>query len=257
MNSLLEGWRWVNNKFEFKEEWKQEDLNSSDSDQHRTMRELTKAMSSLVSFLQFEGEESGMYTDCKLPTLDTSIWFENNRFKYEFYEKPTCPNKVLQKDTALSEDSVRASLNQEVVRRLLLCSEDLPIERKQEILSKFAQKLLNSGFSLTSSQIILVHGVTRFLEIVENSKRPTDHPLFKPLHVDKNYRRLERKLDKYSANQDWYKGGKPLNVWRNKLPFEWRGSKPVQFKLPNMDFTSLLQVPSSKAVEKAVTSSKF
>ena len=45
LRSLFEGWRWSSGKFEFKEEWRIEDLNTSDTDQHRTMRELTKAMS--------------------------------------------------------------------------------------------------------------------------------------------------------------------------------------------------------------------
>ena len=38
------------------------------------MNELVKAMNSLVEFIQFEGEESGMFGDYRLPTLDTSLW---------------------------------------------------------------------------------------------------------------------------------------------------------------------------------------
>ena len=121
---LKEGWRWTHDRFEFSDDWEAEDLNSGVTDQHRTMVEITKAMSSLVSFLCFEGEESGMYPDQKLPTLDTAIWYEEGRFRHQFFEKKMCPNRVLQKDTALSPYSVRASLNQEVVRRLLLCSRD-------------------------------------------------------------------------------------------------------------------------------------
>ena len=71
---LKEGWRWTHDRFEFSDDWEAEDLNSGVTDQHRTMVEITKAMSSLVSFLCFEGEESGMYPDQKLPTFDTAIW---------------------------------------------------------------------------------------------------------------------------------------------------------------------------------------
>ena len=210
------------------------------------MLELTKAMTSLVSFLCFEGEEAGMYEDDKLPTLDVSIWIENGKFWHQYYEKSMCPNKVLQKDTALSTESIRASLNQEVVRRLLLCSRDLDMNVKQTILSKFSQKLLNSGFSLQSSQIILVHGVTRYLELVRNSERPTSHKLYKPLYYDKNYMKLERKLQKYEAKSNWYKGSAKSNLWRSRIPANWKGGKPIQFKLPNMEYTSILQIPSSK-----------
>ena len=79
--------------------------------------------------------------------VDTSIWWNGSCFQYEFYEKPTVPNRVLQRDTALDEATNRSSLNQEVVRRMLNCSLDLDVSRKREFLSVFSQKLVNSGFS--------------------------------------------------------------------------------------------------------------
>ena len=119
LQALYEGWRWNGVEFEFRNEWKREDLESSVTDQARTTAELAKAMSSLVSFLTFEGEESGQFHSNKLPTLDTAIWWSGDKLEFEFFEKETSPNMVLQQDTALSESIVRASLNQEVVRRLL------------------------------------------------------------------------------------------------------------------------------------------
>ena len=140
------------------------------SDQERTVTELVKAMNSLVSYLQFEGESSEMFSSGRLPTLDTEIWYDpsENQVKYCFYEKPMCPNKVLQKDTALAESSVRASLVQEVVRRLKGCAENLSNDEKQRVLSEFSTKLVNSGHSLSSSQIILVHGTTRYNKLIQN-----------------------------------------------------------------------------------------
>ena len=94
-------------------------------------------MSSLVQYLVFEGEHADMFCSKKLPTLDTNMWWDGQKLMYEFYEKPMCPNRVLQRDTALSDMSIRASLNQEVVRHMLCCSIDLPLNKKQEILSVF------------------------------------------------------------------------------------------------------------------------
>ena len=139
------------------------------SDSFRTMSEITKAMLSLISVIQFEGEEPGMFGG-KLQTLDTNIWWDGEKLMYEFFEKPTVANRVLQKDTALAESSVRSSLTQEVVRRLLNCSKYLSVVRKQEFPSNFAQKLINSGFSVTSAQLINVHGTARYVELVRNSK---------------------------------------------------------------------------------------
>ena len=102
-------------------------------------------MCSLVKFLKFTGEEESMFQTKKLPTLDTELWILNGRVMFSYFEKPTVGNKVLNSDTALPLSSIRASLLQETVRRLLNCSEDLALEAKQRILSSFAQKLINSG----------------------------------------------------------------------------------------------------------------
>ena len=153
-----------------------------------------------------EGEESGMFGDHRLPTLDTAIWVdeESENISHSFYEKPTCPNVLIQKTTALSESSIRATLVQEVVRRLKNCSECLSVEEKQGILSVFCQKAVNSGHSVRSVQYILVHGLTRYNDLVENSKRRHTDPLFKPLHCDKRFDCHGRKLGKLLAKTGWY-----------------------------------------------------
>ena len=70
---LMEGWFWNGVEFEFSESMKQEHMQSNISDLRRTTTELTKAMSSVVSFLKFEGEDQDMFSDSKLPTLDTAL----------------------------------------------------------------------------------------------------------------------------------------------------------------------------------------
>ena len=45
----------------------------------------------------------------------------------------------------------------------------------------------------------------------------------------------------------WYEGDSTIKPrWRGCLPQEWKGSRPIQLKLPGTKFTSLLQVQSSK-----------
>ena len=140
-----------------------EDMLSGMTDDKRTTKERVAAMSSLIYFLRFEGEEAeaGMFENYRLPTLDTELWVceRTGVIKHAFFEKLTCPNRVLQSMTALSDTSVRASLTQEVVRRLRNCSLDLDREEKQSILSTFAQKLPKSGHSVARIQYVLVHGV--------------------------------------------------------------------------------------------------
>ena len=139
-----------------------------------------------------------MFPNDRLPTLDTEIWLEGGYVRYAFYEKPQCPNKVLQRETALADSMIFASLNQEVVRRMLNCCDTTPLIERQHILSRFGQKLLNSGFSLSSAQVILVHGLTRYFELVRLSELNPNHKNFRPLHQDKSYNMLKRRLRKYT-----------------------------------------------------------
>ena len=37
-----------------------------------------------------------------------------------------------------------------------------------------------------------------------------------------------------------------INIWRSYLPSELKGAKPIQKKLPGMEYSTVLQVPSTK-----------
>ena len=207
-------------------------------------------MNSLIHFIQFEGEDGSMFANSRLPTLDLEIWVceESLSVKFSFFEKPTCPNRVVQKETALNEESVRSTLVQETVRRLKNCSLNLPVEEKQLILSQFAQKMRNSGFSLSSCQYVLVHGVTKFKEMVRCSELPEDDCNFKPLHCSSKYNVFNRKLHKMLAKTSWYDDLELVKKtrWRDQIPSGWAGSKPVQHRLKDVKFSSIMQVPNSK-----------
>ena len=247
---LQEGWRWYNGCFQFSTTWLEEDLLSGLTDEQRTTRELVAAMDSLLDFIQFEGEEASMFSDSRLPTLDTAIWVceLTGKIKFSFYEKPTCPNTVVHRDTALNSESIRATLVQETVRRLKHCSLDLPLEEKQLVLSCFAQKMRNSGHSVTSIQYVLVHGVIKFLEMVKVSTLDKHDPRYKPLHCDKRYNIYNRKLSKFLSKSNWYSDESIVTKtkWRQNVPSEWIGSRPAQFRVHDMPYSTLMQVPCSE-----------
>ena len=77
------------------------------------MRELVKAMSSVLEFIQLEGEVAEMFGE-RLTTLDTELWIcdVTGEVRYSFFEKPTVPNRLLQKDSALNQTTIRVSLVQ-------------------------------------------------------------------------------------------------------------------------------------------------
>ena len=173
---------------------------------------------------------------------------QSNQVRHAFFEKTTCPNRVVQKETALNRESIRSTLVQETVRRLKNCSVELPVVEKQLILSRFAQKMRNSGFSVASCQFILVHGVVKFIEMLNCSKLPKSDPKFKPLYNSSKNDIFNRKLHKMLAKTSWYDDLELVKKtkWRDQIPEGWGGSKPVQYRIPGVNYTSIMQVPNSK-----------
>ena len=252
LRPLSPGWRWSKGiGFVYNEQWADEDKKSNINLQSRTRIELTEAMNELVWFLRFTGEDGTMFADNMLPTLDTAMWISNeNQVKFIFYEKPTVPNRVLQRDTALPESTIKASLTQEVVRRLANCSLDTPGDVIRGILSNLAQKMLNSGHSKWYTKIVLVHGVTKFRYRVKCSKLDTKDSRFKPLHLSKDYREADRQIDKCLAKSNWHKkrtDGQSNNAqaWRNELRGVWRGSRQLQRPVRGIPVTTVLQIPNT------------
>ena len=68
------------------------------------------------------------------------------------------------------------TLIQETVRRLKNSSIDTDQTKRAEILSTFAKKMVNSGHSCEEARRIIVKGVTEYLFLLENSRKPTDSP---------------------------------------------------------------------------------
>ena len=105
-----------------------------------------------------------------LPTLDFQLRVnEQNIIEYSFYEKPTAPNRCLQSETALNQNSLIRCLGNEVGRRLDSFSETVPLRERVAALDRFCQKLLNSGHSLSTVRGILVSGIKGYQRKVARS----------------------------------------------------------------------------------------
>ena len=223
----------------------------------RTTREITKAMCSLTDFLRFTGEDCSMFQDGTLPTLDTALWMSNGQVLFKFFEKPTVGNQVLTKNTALPTSCLWSSLLQEAVRRLQNCSDVLDSSIKQEVLSNYCQKLINSGHSIRSARIIIVQGVVKFLWKSDMNKLPVTDPCYRPLYLSKDYREDDRQITKYQARMEWYKCGKKdrkneCNAgWRKNLSGVWKGSNSSQKPTLDKGFSTVLNIPNTAGARLA------
>ena len=88
----------------------------------------------------------------------------------------------------------------------------------------------------------------KFIEMQRVSKLSISDPKYKPLYCHEEYNKYNRKLNKLLANTGWYSDLELVvkTKWRDRVPLSWSGDKPSQFQLPGMDYTTIMQVPSSK-----------
>ena len=121
------------------------------------------------------------------------------------------------------------------------------------MLSKYAQKLVNSGHSQLSSKIFIVQGVAKYFHKLKLSRLPKQHPQYKPLHLAKEYQEEQRQTDKYLARMNWFKPGKTIDNdlyeakdWRDALKGVWKGSNTSQRRVKDMKFSSIMQVPNTR-----------
>ena len=82
---------------------------------------------------------------------------------------------------------------------MLNTSRGVPREVLNEILSKFARKLINSGFSIDEAQRFLVCSACSYIHKVMKSELEIDHPSYAPLYKSRNYKRDQRDFLKINA----------------------------------------------------------
>ena len=76
--------------------------------------------------------------------------------RYRFYQKPVASKYFTLKKSAMSFNQRRAMLAQELVRRLLNTSRDLPKEDKNQIVKEFIVKVRRSGYTRSQTRDIVV-----------------------------------------------------------------------------------------------------
>ena len=140
-----------------------------------------------------------------------------------------------------------SSMRQETVRRLMNTSITLPQEVKNDILMKFATKLINSGYARKDIKGILVEGIIKYEHLRWRDMLPKENERYHPLHMDSSFKKHERKLKKFLAETNWYLPDKSKDQsWRQKVPpqFKLESSRPIRRN--KVAPTTVMKVPSTK-----------
>ena len=198
---LKQGWRWSGERMERREEWHQEDEKLGTTGQRRTSRALLAVLNSIhPGILRCTTEIGEDFEDGRLPTLDTSVWIEEGRAKYTFYEKPTATSKVIDRRSALSENCKLASLSQNMIRRMRNTSERVETRERVEIVDNYTAKLINSGYTMDQARRVIVAGLKGYESQLEKAVRDGSK-----LHRSAKEGAAARYRKKLTAKSKWFK----------------------------------------------------
>ena len=101
-------------------------------------------------------------------------------------------NIVIEKGTALAQDTVFSSLRQEVVRRMSNTELDIPLEIRTQIIENFIQLMVNSRHKYSFIKSVVLQGLSKYEHMKFRDSLQSDHEQFMPLHRPRDHRREER-----------------------------------------------------------------
>ena len=105
MLAIKLGWRWTTTGLAYRDEWRMEEENRRLSAEEKTAEVILHLMNEVHHNLTFTMELARDFPDGKLPTLDTKLWMEGCKVMYDFYEKPMVGNCVMNKKSAIGENT--------------------------------------------------------------------------------------------------------------------------------------------------------
>ena len=178
----------------------------------RTANLMTQIANSIDPSIKMEASVPSDFENKKLPLLNCQVWVENSengpQIRYEHYSKPMASQLEIQNDSAMPDQTKRATLVQGGITRLLNTSVELGKEKQQEILSNYMKKLQTSGYDQNYRLEILKSILKGWKSIQEKAKTGE-----RPLHRPREFEREKRDKEKSERKVNWYKGkdGKKLN----------------------------------------------
>ena len=160
------------------------------------------------------------------------------------------PNMVLHRRSAMPETTRRATLNQELIRRMVNTSEMVSNEKRVEIVDSYAEKLMNSEYPLDQTRNILIGGLKGYERLLSLSM-DKKNPKWKPLHMAAGWNARNRRIAKQRSKASWYKGKAEVEPPpRTSIQLE-EPSIPEEEEAEILTGTSIQQEELSIPVEEA------
>ena len=202
LRAIRLGWRWQDGRLVFKSKWRMEELQAGMSILQKTSDVLQGMMNSICCWLKLTMEHEEMFGGV-LPTLDLELWVsKENKILFSFFLKGMISPMVLHKRSAMPEGVRRATLNQELIRRMVNTSELVDMNKRLEIVDKYAQKLIHSEYSMDETIRVVIGGLKGYERLLSLSK-DIGNPKWKPLHMAGNWNGRNRRMAKLRSRDNW------------------------------------------------------
>ena len=207
---INEGWTWNGSKWTY-----DPDLKDGLSYEERTRQELLKTFNSNLEGINLTVESEMDFESGLLPTLDFQTRVRGDwEIEYTYFSKPMASGLVIQKGTALSNQTVFASLRQDLIRRLSHISDHFQVEEHEKIINTFTQNLVDSGHRYLFIRAIILQALTRFKYIKERNVLDESDARYNPMHRDRWYKFEERSKIKLTSKALWYTNKQVGDVYK-------------------------------------------
>ena len=117
----------------------------------------------------------------------------------------------------MPENTRMATLNQEMIRRMINTSELVDHGTRLNVIDDYARKLINSEYDLAMTRRIVVGGLKGYERMLSLSLN-RDNQGWKPLHLPTSYKARERRVVKMMAKTNWFKSREEQGLENNQPP---------------------------------------
>ena len=128
----------------------------AENEDERLARVLKEIANTIMPEIQMEDDFPSRNSDGKLPILDMKVWMDSQDgcILFEHYEKSMACKKIMHAQSAQSASCKKSVHTQEIVRRLLNCSDKLDWNNSvAPVISKYISRMMQAGYPENTGKI--------------------------------------------------------------------------------------------------------
>ena len=183
----------------------------------RTAKILTEVGNSICPFLKVQVDCPSNHIDGFLPILDLKTRIVKNQVEYRFYKKPMSSRMTIMASSALPPNVKRATMTNEVLRRLRNTKRGLPWSVYADTISEFSNDMRNMGYNGNFRASVIQAALTGYRKqcsLADTGARP----LHRPREFDEVKRRNKKLMSKDGA---WHRPQYHLTAFYPATPDGW------------------------------------